>query len=145
MSCEDCLSRRQFLARSTLAAAGAAALAACGDGQFGPVAVSSTNSGPLTIKVADYPGLASTGTLVRISPASALIAVKRTGTSSFTALSVVCTHEGCESSLSGTGFVCFCHGSQFDNNGHVTQGPASSNLPSFATAYNASTDVLTIG
>jgi hypothetical protein len=36
MSCEDCLSRRAFLTKTTLAVAGVAALTAgCGDGQIG--------------------------------------------------------------------------------------------------------------
>ena len=54
MSCQDCISRREFLTKSTLAVAGAAAVVAgCGDGQIGaggataPILLT-----PLTFKVA---------------------------------------------------------------------------------------------
>src|SRR3954469_13331145 len=103
MSCEDCLSRRAFLARGSMAVAGAAALVAgCGDGQFGPEPLSTT-TGTLSIKVSSLPGLATVGQLVKLPPQFGLIAVKRTGTTTFFAMSTVCTHEGCETNLSGSG------------------------------------------
>lgn len=40
------------------------------------------------------------------------------------AISVVCTHLGCTVRASDAGFECPCHGSQFDNDGFVTGGPA---------------------
>ncbi len=40
------------------------------------------------------------------------------------AISVVCTHLGCTIRASDAGFECPCHGSQFDNDGNVTGGPA---------------------
>ena len=65
MSCDDCLSRREFLTKSTLAVAGAAALATgCGDGQFGPTALSTTAT-TVSFKVSTLPGLATTGQLVK--------------------------------------------------------------------------------
>ncbi len=42
----------------------------------------------------------------------------------FAAISVVCTHLGCTIRSSDAGFECPCHGSQFDNDGFVTGGPA---------------------
>jgi len=44
------------------------------------------------------------------------------------ALSLVCTHLGCIVSKSKDGFACPCHGSVFDNNGHVLGGPAPRGL-----------------
>lgn len=47
------------------------------------------------------------------------------------AMSAACTHQGCLVSAAGTpekGLTCPCHGSRFDGNGAVTQGPASSPL-----------------
>jgi len=47
------------------------------------------------------------------------------------AMSAACTHQGCLVSAAGTpekGLSCPCHGSRFDGNGAVTQGPASSPL-----------------
>jgi len=40
----------------------------------------------------------------------------------------VCTHMGCVPNKEGPGWVCHCHGSQFDDSGRVTRGPAPKNL-----------------
>lgn len=42
----------------------------------------------------------------------------------FAAISLTCTHLGCTIRTSEAGFNCHCHGSQFDNDGFVTGGPA---------------------
>lgn len=150
MPCDDCLSRREFLSRSTLAVAGAAAVAAgCGDGHFGPTALTPTNS-KISVKVASLPGLTATGQPVKIPQSVGLIAVKRTGPTTFAAVSTVCTHQGCEINVSGAAFECPCHGSRFDSDGRVTRQPqgtsgSASNLPTYATQYDATTDTLTIG
>lgn len=149
MPCDDCLSRRDFLARGTLAVAGAAALVSgCGDGQFGPDALPTT-TGTIKVKVASLPGLATTGQLVKIPPQLGLIAVKRTGPATFFAVSTVCTHQGCETSLVSTGFECPCHLSEYDTNGKVTRQPvntqgSATDLPTYTTAYDSATDTLTI-
>jgi len=71
--------------------------------------------------------------------------VKGTGAATFFALSRACTHQGTPVELSGSGFVCPNHGSEFDSDGHVTLGPADRNLPTLATSYDAASDMLTIG
>lgn len=44
-------------------------------------------------------------------------------------LSKVCPHAGCNVDYSPEGkFVCPCHGSEFNINGEVIQGPAKENL-----------------
>lgn len=40
----------------------------------------------------------------------------------------VCTHMGCVPNKEGPGFTCHCHGSQYDDSGRVTRGPAPKNL-----------------
>ena len=157
MSCEDCLSRREFLTRSTLAVAGAAGLATgCGDGQFGPTALSKTTTAT-AFKVSSLPGLATTGQFVKLPPdivdsrgGPVLIAVKRLSPTSFFALSTVCTHQGCEINIRGNAFECPCHNAGYDSDGKVTQQPrntigSATNLPTYATRYDAQTDTLTIG
>ena len=149
MSCDDCLSRRAFLTKSGLAVAGVAAIASgCGDGQFGPASLSTTTQS-VQIKVASIPALATVGQLVKIPVTSGLIAVKRTGTASFSAISTVCTHQGCEVDIQANAFVCPCHNSRYDNSGGVTRQPDgggfSTNLPTYVTKYDAATDTLTIG
>lgn len=40
----------------------------------------------------------------------------------------VCTHMGCVPNKEDPGWVCHCHGSQFDDSGRITRGPAPKNL-----------------
>ena len=151
MSCEDCLSRRAFLARSTLAVAGVAALTTgCGDGQIGGSGATGPLPSGLTLKVSTLPALATVGVLAYVPP-DGRAAVKRTGPTTFLALSTTCTHEGTHLDIvnNSTSFECPNHGSRFDSNGNVTRGPNASgtvtNLPILATSYDATTDILTIG
>jgi cytochrome b6-f complex iron-sulfur subunit len=151
MSCEDCLSRRAFLTKSTLAVAGVAALTAgCGDGQIGGVGATGPLPTGLTLKVSTVPALATVGVLT-FHPTDLRVAIKRTGPASFLALSTTCTHEGTRIDIvnNALSFECPNHGSRFDSDGNVTRGPNASGtvtrLPILATTYNAATDVLTIG
>jgi cytochrome b6-f complex iron-sulfur subunit len=48
----------------------------------------------------------------------------------FSAHSLVCTHLGCTVENNPDGFACPCHGSHFDLDGNVTQGPATKPLVS---------------
>jgi Rieske Fe-S protein len=143
MGCQDCLNRREFFAKSALAGAVTAALAAvqgCGDGQIGPSEASVQVGG--SINVSDFPGLASVGTLVDVGGGRAVI---RTGASSFHAFSMVCTHEGCETNVENNRFQCPCHGSIFANTGAVIQGPAARPLDSIPVTFDAASGTLTFG
>ena len=57
------------------------------------------------------------------------------------AMSAVCTHAGCllddGSDKIASGLSCPCHGSTFDGNGSVTNGPARSPLQHYAVAIAA--------
>ena len=134
--CVDCISRRSFFADAATIAALTALFAACGDSPVEPP------TGKVDVKVADFPGLATMNKLVLVD---GVRAAKRTGETTFVAFSRLCTHEGTPVEVQGSGFICFNHGSQFDNNGQVTVGPASRPLPTLVTAYDSTTDVLTIG
>lgn len=51
------------------------------------------------------------------------------------ALSSICTHKGCKVRVQDDlSFLCKCHGSRFDKDGHVTKGPAKRDLPRLAVA-----------
>ena len=47
----------------------------------------------------------------------------------FHALGLTCTHLGCTVETSETGFICPCHGSEYDSEGRVLTGPAPRPLP----------------
>jgi Rieske Fe-S protein len=153
MSCEHCLNRRAFLAKSAAAAAAAALVAGCGNGVFGPPlpthGAGGVPSGTLTIKVADHPELATIGTLVQFGER----AVKRVDTTpTFFALSLICTHQGCDADVIPTNIVeCPCHHSRFNNDGTVINGPDGAPstsiqpLSQLSTSYDPQTDELTIG
>jgi nitrite reductase/ring-hydroxylating ferredoxin subunit len=114
--------RRRFLAvvstgtASALAAAGCSGSNPCGPESFGDV----TLGQPATISV---------GTLQAVPGAPALIGRDDAG---IYAMTITCTHQCCNVSATGTGsgitVVCPCHGSRFDRNGSVIQGPAASPL-----------------
>ena len=145
MPCENCLNRREFLARAGGAAA-AVALVACGDGV---VSAPGTRPGgsitPVTLTVASVPELATVGVLVRVG-ADQMIAVKRTGTDTFVAFDMRCTHEGCLVDIQATPqrFVCPCHQSRFTSDGAVINGPATRPLVQLNATYNPATDQLSI-
>ena len=143
MACEHCLNRRDFLAKAAFAAAALAAAEACGDGQIGPTQV--TIGAGTSIKIADFPELATTGTLVDVGDSRAVI---RTGPTSFLALSKICTHEGCETDVTNNRLECPCHGSIFANDGSVIRGPSTggtiSHLQVLATTFDAASGTLTI-
>jgi cytochrome b6-f complex iron-sulfur subunit len=46
----------------------------------------------------------------------------------YQALSLICSHLGCTVLEENQGFTCPCHGSKFDSDGNVLQGPASKPL-----------------
>lgn len=59
------------------------------------------------------------------------------------ALSSICTHKRCKLDAEpDRSFHCPCHGSTFDPNGHVTEGPARRNLPVLATSVNGNGHLL---
>lgn len=133
MSCEHCLNRRDFFAKSALAAAALLAAQACGDGQIGPPAAQSVAGdpllplgGPVTIKLSDFPELATTGVIVAIPKERT---VMRTGPSTFLGLSRLCSHQQCDIDIKGDHFECPCHGSQFTATGAVIRGPNIASPP----------------
>jgi cytochrome b6-f complex iron-sulfur subunit len=54
------------------------------------------------------------------------------------AMTLTCTHAGCEAQVDGRQIVCPCHGSTYDANGNVTGGPAPSPLDHFAVSADGS-------
>ena len=143
MSCKDCLNRRDFLAKSAFAAAALIVIEGCGDGQIGPTAAA-LGSG-LTIKLSDFPGLATQGTLVDVGHARAVV---RTGDATFLGLSRICTHQGCEADVVQNEIRCPCHNSVFSSTGAVIHGPSTGEsiraLDHVDVIYDAAAGTLTL-
>ena len=57
------------------------------------------------------------------------VIIRRQSETEIAAISLVCTHLGCTVNRVETGFLCPCHGSQYDSDGIVVGGPAPKTLP----------------
>ena len=57
------------------------------------------------------------------------VVLRRVSENEVSAISLVCTHLGCTVNRVETGFLCPCHGSQYDTDGIVVGGPAPKTLP----------------
>jgi Rieske Fe-S protein len=61
----------------------------------------------------------------------------------YSALWMKCSHQGSELQASGDHLYCSSHGSEFDKNGKVMQGPADKNLRTFTVSVSG--DKIIIG
>lgn len=136
------IGRRTFLVQSGILAA-IAALNACGSLGGSDVTAPSLPSNA-SINVNNYSSLSTVGGVAMITLGSAPIAVVRTGTSSFIALSRVCPHQGGIVQLSGNDFVCPVHGATYNLSGQWIAGQRASSLHQYTTSYDATTGTLTI-
>ena len=134
------LDRRSFLSAATLAAV-AAVLQSCGI----PTEPSGGAGGTFTVKIADFSALAVTGGVARVdNGGGSPTALVRTGATSFTALSMVCTHQGTTIDITSVGFTCPNHGARFGKDGGWQGGQVTSNLSSFATTFDAAAGTVTV-
>ncbi|CUS99642.1 ubiquinol-cytochrome c reductase iron-sulfur subunit [Candidatus Kryptobacter tengchongensis] len=149
---DDKLSRRQFVQLTgsfLIASIGASTLLSlfqgCGKEESNPTQPP-TSGASFTIKLSEHPELAQVGGFKTFTINSIPIIVFRTGETTFKALSMICTHQGCTVSWvnSSQQFQCPCHGSKFDKDGKVIQGPATQNLKSYNTEYKSSTNEVII-
>lgn len=59
------------------------------------------------------------------------------------AMSSICTHKGCKvRAQSDQSYLCKCHGSRFDPQGHVLNGPAKIDLPRLKVKLSGDRNVL---
>lgn len=135
------IGRRTFIAQSALLAA-AAALAACGSSSD---ISSPTLASGSSIDVSQFPSLATVNGVALVTVSGAQLAIVRTGSSSFVALSRICPHQGGTVQQSGSGFQCPVHGATFSQTGQWVGGQRTTNLHSYATSYDATTGKLTLG
>ncbi len=125
------LSRRKFL----VLAGAAASTSACSSSPVSPASIGDV----VTVDASTLanPSLEAVGSLP--------VCIGRDSGGIY-AMTLTCTHMGCNiggGTVAPTGLVCPCHGSHYDANGNVTQGPAPAPLQHFAVTADA-TGVLTI-
>jgi Rieske Fe-S protein len=61
------------------------------------------------------------------------IAVEKKADNTYRALLLQCTHQENQLNITGNGYSCSLHGSQFDKEGNVRKGPAEKSLEQYAT------------
>jgi len=146
-SLETAVGRREFLKRTGLVLGAASLtgvlaeiLASCSS-LTGP----NVQHGTTTVNIAS---LTSNGQFIvdsSVTPDGTPILVIRQSATSYTALSMLCTHAGCQvGSPSGGRIFCPCHGSTFDLNGNVVGGPAPSPLAKYGVTLNAAAKTITV-
>jgi Rieske Fe-S protein len=141
-----CVSRRQFCSGACQAVSGATLatlFTACGGGS--PTSPSGGGGVPLGVSAGRYTGsgvdvdvngsaLTDVGGAVLVESIAGVFLVARTAANSFSAIDAVCSHQSCTvSGADGTAYVCPCHGSRYDRNGRVLNGPATAALRQFST------------
>ena len=146
-SLDDSMGRRAFLKRTgitltslTLAGSLAEILASCAS-VTGPNVTHGTTTIDISKLTTDGQFLTDTA----VTPDGTPILVIRRNATTYTALSMYCTHSGCQvNTPSGGSIYCACHGSRFNYDGSVTQGPASSPLTNYVVVLNAAAKTITV-
>jgi cytochrome b6-f complex iron-sulfur subunit len=126
--CSGC-TRRALLHGIGVAAASLVILESCAQQGSGlPPATTSSCSGGTCIDLSDSANadLANPGGAMLVDIASDTVIVIRTSATEVIALSAICTHAGCSMDFDAARerLTCPCHGSEFDETGAVTKGPA---------------------
>lgn len=108
-----------------------------------PVVQGSRGSGGTAITIDARSPLAAAGGAALVDSTRSLFLVVRMTEDRFIVLGAVCTHDGCTiTEFRNETFVCTCHGSRFDTDGLVLQGPARQPLPRYSATFDGT--VLTI-
>ncbi len=138
-------SRREFIAGSTLAALSAMLASACGT-TIGGLDPSDPTKGldQLSLRISDYPALATVGGIALIDSTSVPIAVVRTASTTFDAFSRICPHAGTTVGIAGSGFKCPNHGATWNAQGTWVSGQTTTDLIKLQTSYDAATDMLAV-
>ena len=97
-------------------------------------------------KIAVPTSLFDNGDFQLIQPKSMYynIGLKKEKDGTYTALLLRCTHADNQLIVAGNGFKCTLHGSAFDNEGHVTNGPAEHPLKKYPTQLSSNQIIIHI-
>jgi len=80
-----------------------------------------------------------TGSRTPVPKAQAIIIHNEQG---FSALSLICPHLGCTVNVNNDGFACPCHGSRFQLDGSLRNGPAGHPLTALRVEVNAANHLI---
>lgn len=145
------VSRREFLAGSSLAVLGSALASGCGNGYLGAVGPSQPAPpgpppppGSFTVRIANFASLANVGGVAFVNGAAVPLVVVRTGATSFDVFNRKCPHNGTQINQNGTGFRCPNHGALFALTGKWTGGYRTNDLNKIASSFDSATGVLTV-
>lgn len=130
MTTSDPTPRRRFL-QTTAVAAAAIACSGCAAFQRRDVSAKAAKGAEtLVIDLAEHPALANEHGFIRAAAGDDRLIIVHLPGGGFAALSMVCTHWGCDVdwATAQTGFHCSCHGSRFAVDGAVLEGPADEPL-----------------
>lgn len=83
----------------------------------------------LVVAAADVP---ASGAMVQRPDMERPVYLRPDGDGGYTALLARCTHRGCQPDAVADRLVCPCHGSEFDLQGRVLEGPADQPLTRYA-------------
>jgi Rieske Fe-S protein len=119
------ISRRSFIA-------GVCAVVALGGSEVpaaANVAVKKLSGGRLSVNLKAVPALAKIGGATRIGSVKGVpVAIARTGTSKYIAFNLLCPHQGVTVTRNESGWVCSAHLSEFEPDGDLVLGPATTGL-----------------
>jgi Rieske Fe-S protein len=119
------------ISRRTLFA-GACAVLALGGSEVpaaANTAVKKIAGGRLSVDLKALPALSKVGGATRIGSLKGVpVAIARTGTSKYIAFNLRCPHQGITVSRTETGWVCNAHMSEFEPDGDLVLGPATTGL-----------------
>lgn len=144
--------RRHFVAATGCTLASAFGFSSCG-GSGSPTAPGPANPGtpPPTAAEARIPLMAVGETVATsVTLVGALVtplAVTRMSGTQVVAVSRICTHQGCTVALPEGGAAtldCPCHGSRFEVNGQIVNGPAARPLGSFPAVIQGGEVVISL-
>ena len=136
----EALSRRSLFA-------GACAVLAIGSTEVpaaANTAVKKIAGGRLSVNLKAVPALSKVGGATRIGSIKGVpVAIARTGTSKYVAFNLKCPHQGITVGRSENGWVCSAHLSEFEPDGDLVLGPATTGLA--RVPIKVSRGVATIG
>ena len=92
-------------------------------------AVKKLPGGRISVNLNAVPALAKVGGATRIGSVKGVpVAIARTGTSQYIAFNLLCPHQGVTVTRNVSGWVCNAHGSEFEADGDLVLGPATTGL-----------------